>query len=76
MWDVNWPAFDVLNEMSTQWRVGVGGATGLDYAAFPVVASLLGYKKKHHADIFQDLRIMENEALITMGENRKDANDS
>lgn len=73
VWDVNWPAFDVFNAMATQWRVGMNGATGLDYNIFPMVAKNLGYKKKQHAELFHDLQIMENEALITMGENRKDA---
>lgn len=76
VWDVNWSAFCVFHSMSTQWRVGMGGATGLDYAAIPVVAKMIGYKKKEVQDMFPDIQVMENEALITMGENKQDANNS
>lgn len=77
VWDINWPAFEVFNSLSSQWRIaGMGNATGLDYNAIPVTAGLLGYKKKDVKNMFPDLRVMENEALITMGENRKDVNSS
>ncbi|MNC20056.1 hypothetical protein D3C75_679990 [compost metagenome] len=76
VWDCNWPAFSVFHSMSTQWRVGMGGATGLDYTALPVVAKMIGYKNKDVQDMFPDIQVMENEALITMGENKQDANDS
>lgn len=54
----------------------MGGATGLDYSVIPVVGKMLGLKSKKVNEMFPDLRVMENEALITMGENVKDANDS
>lgn len=54
----------------------MGGATGLDYAAIPPVAKMLGIKKKELSSMFPDLQVMENEALVTMGENQKDANNS
>lgn len=76
VWDINWNTFNLFYNMSTQWRVGMGGATGLDYAAIPVVGKLLGLKKKELNNMFHDLRVMENEALITMGENQKDADNS
>jgi len=54
----------------------MGSATGLDYNAIPVVGELLGFKKKKVKSMFSDIQVMENEALITMGENQKDANNS
>lgn len=54
----------------------MGSATGLDYTAIPIVGKLLGYKNKEIKDMFPDLQVMENEALITMGENQNDGNDS
>lgn len=76
VWDINWESFTVFNSMASQWRIGgMGDATGLDYNAIPVVAKMLGIKSKKVKDIFSDIRVMENEALITMGEN-KDANSS
>ncbi|ANA49262.1 hypothetical protein PMW_137 [Pseudomonas phage phiPMW] len=73
IWDCNWPAFDVFSNMATQWRVGFNGAIGLDYNAIPFTAKCLGYKNKQVKAMFPDLQVMENEALITMGENQKNA---
>jgi hypothetical protein len=36
IWPENWMPFLVFSEVSTQWRVGAGGATGLDYVAVKV----------------------------------------
>ena len=49
--------------MLTQWRVGMAGATGLDYTALPAVFDLCGIKKKRRADVFDALRVLEGEAL-------------
>lgn len=76
IWDINWSTFELFYNLNTQWRVGMGGATGLDYSVIPAVAKMLGIKKKKLNEMFPDLRVMENEALVTMGENQKDANDS
>lgn len=54
----------------------MGSATGLDYNSIPVVGELLGFKKKKVKSMFSDIQVMENEALITMGENQKDDNNS
>lgn len=54
----------------------MGSATGLDYNVIPMVGKSLGFKKKKIHAMFPDLQVMENEALITMGENQKNANDS
>ncbi|WP_425286327.1 DUF1799 domain-containing protein [Candidatus Fukatsuia endosymbiont of Tuberolachnus salignus] len=31
MWPDIWPSFLVMRAMSTQWRTGMAGPTGLDY---------------------------------------------
>ncbi|WCO82125.1 hypothetical protein vBPpSSYP_143 [Pseudomonas phage vB_PpS_SYP] len=75
IWDINWDTFRVFNTLNTQWRIGgMGHATGLDYNVIPSVGKMLGFKNKQINEMFPDLQVMENEALITMGENRKDAN--
>lgn len=56
--------------MSTQWRIGAIGATGLDYVALPAVMCLLGIPKKSRQTVFQDLRVMEAEALLVMSESK------
>lgn len=74
VWDINWNTFTLFHTLTTQWRVGMGGATGLDYNCIPTVGKMLGLKQKEINAMFPDLQVMENEALITMGENQKDAN--
>ena len=70
VWPENWPAFRLFNAMSTQWRTGACGATGLDYTSIRDVAGYLGIKKKTIPEIFPDLQVMEAEALAVMGEAR------
>jgi len=61
-----WPAFQLFRAMSTQWRMGMAGATGLDYAAIPVTGKLLGMNSKAIRSVFDDVRCMEGEALRCM----------
>lgn len=70
VWPDNWPAFLLFEAMSTQWRVGMGGAVGLDYNAIKPVASMIGLKRSELSQVFPDLRLMEAEALLVMGESR------
>lgn len=63
-----WPAFRLFEALSTQWRLGQGGPSGLDYTAIPATASILGIKRRYLNDIFPDLRVMEVEALAVMAE--------
>lgn len=72
LWAANAQSFAVFESMGTQWRMGMAGATGLDYQALPVVLEMAGLKKrKDRAAIFADLRVMEREALRTMADNRE-----
>lgn len=61
-----WPAFQLFRAMSTQWRMGMVGATGLDYAALPVTGDLLGMTTEEIRTAFDDVRCMEGEALRVM----------
>lgn len=67
----NVTAARVFVAMSTQWRVGPAGATGLDYAALPAVLRLSGVPRDQHHDTFQALRTMEREALAFFAEESK-----
>lgn len=71
VWPENWPAFRLFNAMSTQWRTGACGATGLDYNAISNVAELIGIKKKQLREIFPGLQVMEAEALLVMSEQKE-----
>lgn len=68
VWPDAWPALRLFEAMGTQWRLGQGGASGLDYAAIPSTALMLGIKRRELPDIFPDLRILEVEALAVMAE--------
>lgn len=59
-----WESCLVFSAMSTQWRVGMNGATGLDYSVIPNLLELLNIKNK--ATVFDDLRVMELKALELM----------
>lgn len=77
VWDINIPVYDWFSHVSSQWRYGMNGPTGLDYTACEATARMLGYKKKQVLDMFPDLMVMENEALTTIREiMEKNANDS
>ncbi len=67
----NWEPFLVFDGMSTQWRTGACGATGLDYNVIPLVAQSVGVKKKNIPDILYDIRLLESEALKVMIEQRE-----
>ena len=67
VWDENWQSVSFFLEYCrTQWRVGMGGATGLDYTA--VLASLrtLRFPRERSNEVFSDVRLMEAAALEEM----------
>lgn len=57
--------------MTTQWRIGMNGATGLDYSALPAVMDMLGLEGEDRSQAFRDVRVMEREALAVMAESRE-----
>lgn len=70
IWPDVWPGFVLFEAMSTQWRVGTGGAIGLDYQALPVVARYMEIPDEIMPLAFNDIRVMEAEALKKMAEGR------
>lgn len=66
VWPCHWKTFLIFDAMSTQWREG-----GMDYAALPVTAGLLGIRLRPRR--FAELRFMEREALRVLGERRRQA---
>lgn len=62
----NWQSVCIFNSLSTQWRVGYSGPTGLDYAVLDGMFKLAGVKKKDRPQVFADIRIMESAALTVM----------
>jgi hypothetical protein len=68
VWPDNIPTISVFIAMSTQWRVGMAGATGLDYGALPAVMRLTGISAADRAEVFEGVRTMEDAALTKMHE--------
>ncbi|WP_371856919.1 DUF1799 domain-containing protein [Pseudomonas sp. R9(2017)] len=68
VWPDAWPAFCLFEALGTQWRLGPGGPSGLDYAAIPSTAKMISLKRRELPEAFNDLRVMENEALAVMAE--------
>lgn len=62
-----WPAFRVFTRCATQWRmvIGFGSAyyQGLDYTGARQVMDLYGIRKRDRSAVFEQLQIMETEAL-------------
>lgn len=70
VWPDAWRAFRLFESLSTQWRTGPGGASGLDYAVIPATAQMTGMKRSELPAIFSDLRTLEVEALLVMSESK------
>lgn len=68
IWPENLPAYEAFNALGTQWRIGMGGATGLDYTTVPVVLRLRAVPRTEWPHLFEDLRVMESAALEAMRE--------
>ncbi|WP_338513399.1 DUF1799 domain-containing protein [Pseudomonas poae] len=73
IWPDNWDAFKVFEAMSTQWRIGACGATGMDYSVLSGVIRMCGVPISQRESIFGDFRRMEAEALQVMAEQRESA---
>jgi hypothetical protein len=71
VWPENWPAFQVMTAMRTQWRVGFAGPTGLDYGVLPSVMALVGVAEEDRPDTFQAVQVMEAEALRIFRDQQK-----
>ncbi len=72
VFEENIPAFDLFCYLSTQWTMGMAGATGLNY----MVAHHKLDREKLDPEVYEnrmhDLRIMEQAALVAMREQQKE----
>lgn len=66
IWPDNYTAVMAFVALGTQWRDGMNGATGLDYSAIPFVLRMRGVPRDEWPEVFEQIRIMEHEALIEM----------
>jgi len=70
IWPENLAAFEAFSSMLTQWRTGMAGPTGLDYAALPAVLDLLEAPQASRRQVFEDIRAMEAAALAVFSERK------
>ena len=71
LWPENRPAWDLWLCLQTQWRVGMGGATGLDYAGVQAAMQLMGIARRERGELFALVRAMEGAALDEWERRRK-----
>ncbi|WP_417550117.1 DUF1799 domain-containing protein [Methylophaga sp.] len=63
VWLIHFDVLQVFNSLSTQWRVGPWGRTGIDYSVLPVVMDLHEINPTERKQMFADLKVMETAAL-------------
>ncbi|MGX5220228.1 DUF1799 domain-containing protein [Pseudomonas sp. S9] len=68
VWPENWQAFGVFMTLGTQWRIGMSGPTGIDYAVLNDVFRLNQIPKAERPDTFAAIRVMEDAALRVIHE--------
>lgn len=66
LWADNMPAFQLLCGVSTQWRVGAGGATGLDYNVLYRKMDRMNLDPEDYDWLEHDIQVMESAALEAM----------
>ena len=69
VWEENWESVMIFIKLMTQWRTTMGGVIGLDYSVLQMLFDL--YDINNRQEIFENIQIMEQEALIHMNKERK-----
>lgn len=72
VWPDNWQAWSLFCQVSTQWRIGMGGPTGLDYGAIYPLLDRISADQSEWMDLFDDIQTLERAALKQMSENRSE----
>jgi hypothetical protein len=66
VWPENWPICELFSCLGTQWRVGMAGPTGLDYAVLFRLMDEAGLTGPDWQETFHLIRVMESAALDEM----------
>lgn len=66
IWPDVLPAYELFSHLGTQWRVGAGGATGLDYNVLYHKMGRMGLSAEQFESLEADIQVMEGEALKAM----------
>lgn len=64
LWPENDQAMRLFETVQTQWRMGFGGAVGLDYNVLFNRLDRLRLPDRESDWLFDDLRVLEDEALL------------
>jgi len=68
VWPENWRAYALFAFMRTQWRVGMAGATGLDYGPLHRKMDRMELAPDDYDDLEADIQTMEFAALGIMND--------
>ena len=68
IWPENEAAIALFSSLSTQWRIGMSGPTGLDYNVLFARMERMKLGDEAHELLFQDIRVIESEALSILNE--------
>lgn len=63
IWPENQESIALFSSLSTQWRMGYSGPTGLDYNVLFARMDRLNLDGEKYEQMFQDIRVIESEAL-------------
>lgn len=70
LWACNWPALQFYTQVSTQWRTGSAGATGLDYNVVFHELDRKGLKPDAYDEMMASIRVIEETALQVLHEKK------
>jgi len=70
IWPENMPSINLFFTLSTQWIMGPGGATGLNYIPLFHRMDRMNLSEQDYEWMFDDIRVIEAAALTAM--NQKD----
>ena len=68
IWPENLLAFELFKFLGTQWRIGMGGATGLDYGVMYQKMGRMNLSPDQYDQLEADMQVMEVAALACMHE--------
>ena len=69
VWEEHWQSVMFFIKMMTQWRTTMGGVIGLDYSVLQMLFDL--YDIDNRKEIFENIQVMEQEAMIHMNKEKK-----
>ncbi|UOP05871.1 DUF1799 domain-containing protein [Alysiella crassa] len=71
VWAHHWQAVELFQQMSSQWRMGFGGAVGLDYAVLFKLMDLQGIEKSRKLELLAQIQVCESAALDIFHRDKK-----